>query len=111
MRAYHNSRDDRYRSPYGALELGKQVKLSLDVFDGEGAECLCRLWVDGVGERLIPMEGTAVEDGVRYTCAFVPERPALVWYSFILRREGREWRYGAREGSVGGEGRLYDWEP
>ena len=111
MRAYHNSRDIRYRSPYGALELGKQVKLSLDVFDGEGAECLCRLWVDGVGERLIPMEGAAVEDGVRYTCAFAPERPALVWYSFILRREGREWRYGAREGSVGGEGRLYDWEP
>lgn len=111
MRVYHNSRDRACRTPYGALELGKSVTLSLDVLDAPGIQCLCRVWVDGVGERWHPMTEQPLEHGSRFTCTLTPEEPALVWYSFLLRRDGEESRYGAKEGTVGGEGCLYPWEP
>ena len=118
MRAYHNSRLTEYRNPFGAVPAGTPVWLSIDVWDDRDASCECRLWVDGRGETRIPMERTESGDRLRFICRLEPEEPALVWYSFILRGgDGREWRYGTREGlngeenASGGEGVLYDHEP
>jgi len=111
MRAFHDSRKAEYRSPYGAVEAGGAVSLSLDVFEAPEAACECRVWVDGKGERLVPMERTPLAGGARFVCALPLPEPELVWYSFIIRTPEGTSRYGARQGRTGGEGAQYQWEP
>ena len=111
MIVYHNTREKEYRSPYGAVEVGAAVRLSLDVRDAEETQCVCRLWVDGKGETIIPMTPEPSDNGIRFTCELRVSEPDIVWYTFILSSGGREYRYGAREGFFGGEGQLYDHEP
>ena len=111
MRAFHNSRQSEYRAPYGALALGSSVHLALDVWEADGFDCFCRLWIDGEGETLLPMKREELNGFSRFRVTLTPEHCALVWYSFLLRRGEEVWRYGTREGSVGGEGALYSHEP
>ena len=124
MKAVHDSRDIRYRTPYGAVRPGTSVTLCLDVRDSPGATATLRTWVDGMGERLYPMEPVApADDGscaeneregtsVRFRATIVPDQAGIVWYHFIITEsDGRQMRYGVLDGRRGGEGRLYDWEP
>jgi len=112
MRAFHDSRQTDYRCPFGAVAVGTDVTLSIDVWDDWGVSCVCRTWVDGKGETLIPMERRELGDRLRFTCVVKLGDPDLIWYSFLLyESNGNLCRYGAREGRVGGEGQLYGWEP
>ena len=112
MRAYHDSREAIYRTPFGAVPAGTDVSVSIDIWDDGNASCVCRIWVDGKGETLIPMERRDLEDRLRFTCVIRTDSPDLFWYSFIIyESNGNICRYGAKEGRVGGEGRLYGWEP
>ena len=49
MKLRHNSRLPRSRSPFGAVEVGTTVTLSLEVYkeDAAGITCTVRTWVDG----------------------------------------------------------------
>ena len=112
MWAHHDSRDTLYRNPFGAAPVGGTVVLTLDVGGDLGASATLRTWVDGEGEAFVPMAGERLEDRLRFTCEYVCEKPALVWYSFIIERgDGRVLRYGACEGRTGGVGALVSWEP
>jgi 4-alpha-glucanotransferase len=55
MRAYHNTRNITYRKPFGAVCVGVDISLTLDIWDAPDSECTLRIWIDGVGERLIPI--------------------------------------------------------
>lgn len=124
MRAFHDSRNNRYRFPYGAVTPNTTVTLHIDVCDSPNARVALRTWVDGEGERRYEMEPAELADGavtalsegastpLRFSATLTPETPGIVWYQFIISDEqGREQRYGARDGAFGGEGQLYDWEP
>lgn len=111
MRVYHNTREARCREPFGAVYTGQPVRLSLDVWEEPEAVCTLRLWVDGKGETLLPMERREMEGFVRYTVEVRSETPDLLWYSFLIQSPHGFWRYGARQGATGGEGAVYDWEP
>ncbi len=107
MKLQHNSRLPQFRSPFGAVQTGTDVNLSLEVYkeDAAGIECALRTWIDGVGEQLYPMQ--AGSDGM-YTVTVSWTDPSIVWYSFIVRTmDGFEQRVGAPEGHVGGEGVTY----
>ena len=107
MKLRHNSRLPQFRSPFGAVQTGTDVNLSLEVYkeDAAGIECALRTWIDGVGEQLYPMQ--AGSDGM-YTVTVSWTDPSIVWYSFIVRTmDGFEQRVGAPEGHVGGESVTY----
>ncbi len=114
MRARHISSDHAYRRPFGAVHLGEEVSLSIDVWDEPEATAALHLWVEdeeeenGGHERLIPMirsEFPASDGGIRFGVTFVPDQCDILWYSFnITAANGDVWRYGAREGSQVGEG-------
>ena len=107
MRAYHNSRELKFRDPFGAVAVGGAVSVSIDTWDGEAESCDLRLWVDKKGETLIPME----KDGGRFTATFTPDCPDIYWYSFVFHfSDGNFCYYGPREGRVGGEGEMYGWD-
>ena len=117
MRAFHNSRDNEYRAPYGALPLGALVILSIDVWDTPGARVQLRTWIDGRGEGLYAMDEvpntseTAQGNVQRYQTAFTPDAAGIIWYQFIIDApDGTRSYYGAQEGRFGGVGMMRGWE-
>lgn len=108
---FHNSHEEKYRFPFGAVPCGSKVRLGLTahassqinavdviVSAGSGIEQRLRLTLmDGMGEVMY------------YTVEVdLPQEPGLLWYYFELVMEGKRYYYGNSESSLGGIGRVYD---
>lgn len=113
MQLYHNSRDLDYRTPFGAVETGTEIKLSVSVSCNEGENeainrLVLRLWIDE-SEQLIEMLQSTES---LYTASInMPEKAGLVWYYFIAETSTGTVYYGNNADSLGGEGALYYHEP
>lgn len=84
--AVHDAYDETYRSPLGAVEDGSSVTLGIDSFGGVMRAKLC-VYTDGYSE-----EFNMQRDGDRFSCSFVPDTPAALWYRFKLNTEnGEHW--------------------
>ena len=120
----HDSRDDLYRVPFGAVPAGTAVTLRLRAAAGDLSEATVRVW-DQLQEvqALIPMtvaatDRTAGEHGYDYWEATLrtPATPSIYWYRFIVR-DGPTTRYveddpaddggAVAENADGGSGRVY----
>ena len=100
---HHDSRLLRYRSPFGAVKAGEQVRI-LAQTNGPG-EIILRLWVNEQ-ERLIK----GIRTGNTVEFSIPTEAPGLIWYYFICDGPGGRRYYGVQEG-FGGPGRFYDDPP
>ncbi len=96
----HDSRDDRYRVPYGAVPAGTEVTLRLRAAAGDLSEATVRVW-DSFEElqALVPMEVVATdptqgEHGYDYWEATLQTsaEPTVLYYRFIVR-DGPTTRY------------------
>jgi 4-alpha-glucanotransferase len=86
--------------------------LGIDVWDDAGANATIRTWIDGIGEGFVPMAKKEVDGHLRFEAELTPDETGIVWYCFVIEGSGGHvYYYGAREGSVGGEGQLYDYMP
>ena len=90
MELYHNSRITAYRSPYGAVPLGTDLTLRLDVRGERPEGVYLRLWTGQ--ETRIPMEET--EPGRWSAAVRAPETPGILWYYFQVERSGQTVCYG-----------------
>ena len=103
MQICHNSQERRYREPIGAATVGCTVTLRLFAPGCSGASV--RLWQEGVGETMVPMQQSAA----LFTAEIkVPEEPCLLWYFFVVNEGGRLVCYGNNPESLGGEGCVYE---
>ena len=93
--AAHDAYDGAYRSPPGAVENGSEVKLSIRSFGGVKSAKLC-VYADGYSA-----EYDMQRDGDCFSCNFVPEKPAALWYRFRLCTEN-----GERRLCVGNDGHF-----
>lgn len=124
----HDSRDDLYRTPFGAVPAGTKVTLRMRAAAGDLSEVTVRVW-DGLEElqAMVPMtiaatDPTEGDHGYDYWQATLntPGKPTVLYYRFIAR-DGSETRYveddiaadGAAvpEGNDGGSGRVYEASP
>ena len=123
---FHDSRSTIYRAPFGAVPACGRITLRLDAAGSRFTRVLLRLWQEGTGETLVPMqllrkgESKGKETGTgktllrqRYTVTVsLPETGCLVWYYFqIQTEEGRVFYYGNNETKSGGIGQSSDYEP
>ncbi len=99
MEVYHNSREDKYKTPFGALKTNEKAKLFLSC---KGVDCAyVRIWANGE-ETLVPMD--KAEGGFSAEIK-MPEKAQLLWYHFVLDgSEGRKYYYSKGNG----EGILRD---
>lgn len=109
--AYHNSRQSKYRAPFGAVKTSDKFRLSLSVSDELNSQLTSvklRIWIYD-SERLIdPIAVTQDGDGMLYSFELTaPEEPLLIWYCFILKTPSRTLYYGGDSG----EGSLTDYFP
>ena len=112
MRARHATSELEYRNPFGAVQLGGSVVLSIDVWGDDVTFCTMRVWTDAHGEELIEMHGVRSGDVMRFSATYTPRETGVVWYSFdIEASDGAVWRYGAREGWTTGEGAFAYGDP
>ena len=112
MKARHVTSESEYRTPFGAVQLGGTVSLSIDVWEDDVTFCTLRLWSDARGEELIEMRGSEHAGGLRFSASYRPHETGVVWYSFdIEASDGAVWRYGARPGWTTGEGAFAYGDP
>lgn len=108
----HNSRKTEYRKPFGAINIGKTVTISFDLWDYPGAKVSLRTWIDGIGEEFYEMQPEEKGEYVRFSIDYTPTDTGLVWYSFrIVRGDNTIMWYGTKDNATGGEGQLYFNEP
>lgn len=108
MEAYHNSRDLKFRSPFGAVTAGTSIELKIDTWNGTLSSAVLRVWTEGIGETRIDMEVSDRDGGQSAAASFTPDEPSLCWYRFELTdTEGNTFFYGSSENKKGGIGRIY----
>lgn len=104
----HNSRDLRYRSPFGAIEAGKTLRLGLFArLDEKINSASLRLWTNDE-EKIIPL---LEEEAGFFASEISPNEKGLVWYYFIIETATRKIFYGNNKNSLGGIGAVSESEP
>ncbi|HWR60923.1 MAG TPA: glycoside hydrolase family 13 protein [Clostridia bacterium] len=110
----HDSREEEYRSPFGAVPCGSTVRLGLRVM-GANQVGVAELVVnaDGGTEQRVTMSlEQSREAGAFYAASInLPLQPGLVWYYFYLVIDGEKYYYGNNERSLGGAGQIYGSTP
>ena len=99
IQAYHNSRELRFREPFGALPCGAEAVLRLFVWGpaAERAEATLRTW--NGDERFYKGSPRREQGNIVYEFRFrVPEKPCVLWYNFRVNAEGRQFYLGAEDG-------------
>jgi glycosidase len=114
----HNSRDDLYRVPGGAVTTGTPVTLRFRTYHDDVDEVTVRVWDTAAnGQALYPMQIVASVAGdpygYDYWQAAIPARsgPAVLWYRFIVRDGSDTDYYEDDDLFDGGWGAVYDDSP
>ncbi len=114
----HNSRDDLYRVPWGAVTTGTPVTLRLRTFHNDVTDVTMRVWSTAAGaQTLYPMARVATTDdppyGYDYWQATIPAQadPTILYYRFIVRDGSDEDFYEDDDLFDGGWGATYDDSP
>lgn len=118
LRAYHDSHEQKYREPFGAVPCGTSVNLKFTIItETPIAECQLRVWGQGDTERLLLMkmrESQKTDEGYQQLFEIdypAPEEPGLIWYYFRITIGEQVLYYGNNEEELGGKGSLRKYEP
>ena len=117
LKLIHNSRELKYRSPFGAVTTGSSVRISIDAVDFTPEDVTLLLWR---GENRTPeyirMHQTACIEETRggtYSAEITaPDERGLLWYTFGIELtddydQRRILWYGNNPERLGGEGWMY----
>ncbi len=110
----HNSRSEEFRKPFGAVETGTEIVLSLQIENEQPGSVKLMLW-RGEAETPEYMEMKDCGDG-RYTAEVTASgEGCLMWYAFRIETEHEDDRavffYGNGPEDLGGEGMTYISDP
>lgn len=103
----HDSRNNLYRAPFGAVPTSSEVKLSLFVKDDAIPHAINLVYSFRDNEPVtIPMYySMSIGTGSLYEAKLsVPEEPGLIWYYFIIQSNGHTIYYGNNLDQLGGLG-------
>lgn len=103
----HNSVDEEYRRPLGAISTGGKVKLSLYIHDF--TRCRVKLIVRSEsGGYELEMHN---ENEFFYAQISAPNQPQVLWYCFFIERDENIFFYGSKKDVCCGVGELYRENP
>lgn len=105
---YHNSQDLECKSPFGAVPVSSEVKITVNADYACGA--VLRTWTEENGEYRYEMHR---EEGDDFSVNIkMPDYGTLVWYYFIIYYpSGDTCLYGAPSNKLGGIGQEYRENP
>lgn len=107
----HDSQDENYREPFGAVHPGTSVRLRL-LGAGIDRVSLEVIYFDGERQTIEMVQDTADNEQFFETVLNIDEGyTGLINYYFTVYRDGQAIYYGNRQDGLGGEGSLYPNEP
>lgn len=111
---FHNSHEEKYRYPFGAVACGAMIVLGLTVQTSKpinSAEAIVSA-EGGSGQRITLCARDMQGEAVNYSANIdMPMEPGLLWYYFEIVIDGEKYYYGNNERSLGGAGRVYSTIP
>lgn len=108
----HDSHSLNFRSPFGAVTLGTEVTINIEVENCEGV-FLELIHFKGFCES-IPMERKTEEEGQdnhTYSAVIKTQDTGLLNYFFTIKRYGETLYYGNNAEGLGGKGCLQKYDP
>lgn len=114
IQVYHNSYEEYYRQPFGAVPCGRKVILRISIMsDAPVEECLLRLWEKEKLEKILPMQVRRKDGEEKRLLSQVfevdyapPLEPGIVWYFFKFKIGNQIYYYGNNKEELGGVGVL-----
>ncbi|MFZ5353183.1 MAG: glycoside hydrolase family 13 protein [Bacillota bacterium] len=110
----HDSQDENFRTPFGAVECGSSICLKLEINTSSYINHV-RLHLvaeDGIERQLEMLEESKVFNKHVYVVNIkVPELPGLLWYYFKASIGGIDYYYGNNQNAYGGIGCIYSHIP
>ena len=110
LKFFHDSRRIEYRSKFGAVASESTLTLRLDADCEDDSLLYVRIWQDGAGEKLLPMQKRTGTHSYEASWE-MPSKGCLLWYYFLISRGAKKLYYGNNQAQSGGVGALYDHEP
>ncbi len=109
MQIYHNSQNEKFRKPLGAVPAGSKIKLSVLVRSDKMPDSVKTRFWNGT-EYFVPMQMSNAEaDGFWYSCEIsAPSEPGLLWYYFAVEYDGATAYYSNNPERLGGVGVMED---
>lgn len=114
MKVYFDSRDEYYKSPFGAVTCGTEVIFRIRVSEHiKGLRCYIAMWQNDDKLPDIEMERECEDgDDVIYMTKYkMPKESALIWYHFVLKSIDEKFFYSNNDLQSGGVGVLVDNSP
>lgn len=110
MLIFHNSHEEKYRFPFGAVPLGSKVSLGISVQTSKPINSVqAAISTDYGTEMKIAMDiRERKEDSLHFAADIdLPQESGLLWYYFELTIGGEILYYGNNERNLGGIGSIY----
>lgn len=109
----HNSYESFYRSPFGAVVCQTPLTLKLKIYaDRPLDSVIMRTWFyDQDYEYEMQLVDDKPEEKVYQVQITAPQKPGLLWYSFMVIRDCRVYYYGNNLHRLGGKGIIQEQTP
>ena len=116
MNISHDSKQTQYRKPFGAVRLGSEVFLSIDVTDPAPSGVMLEVWHSEETYPTYYDMAPSSDVGGRYEVTIkAPDEKCLLWYAFEIKFEedgvAKTIYYGNNQDYLGGWGQTYDDNP
>lgn len=101
----HDTGDIRYRAPFGAVQRGSEVHLSIRIESGTPQWVQLRFWKEKSGEKIKEAVPSGKGDGFWHSTVTL-NTPGVYWYYFIICIDGNVFYYSRKNNTDFGEGFL-----
>ncbi len=111
--AKHDSHNQYYRHPFGAVECSEKIQLRIKIQANKPINSVqIKVWLDGKQYKEVQMDLEEVIEGYNiYKGDFIPTEIGVMWYYFTINLEGSTHYYGNNYRMLGGLGELYSCNP
>jgi cyclomaltodextrinase len=109
----HDTHDQEYRSPFGAVPCLQKIVLRLGIKWSEQVESvILRIWENNNKARDLEMKLEKIQEGIDfYRTEITVKEIGLYWYYFVIISNGRVRYYGNNNERLGGRGALREQVP
>ena len=109
MKIEHNSRQEFFRTPFGAVTCGTEVRLRISAFGVGIPRSVKLIYKTDGGEEIykdMPYVFSVLDSCIYETSVTVPDTPGLIWYYFELETDIGVVYYGNNTENLGGKGEM-----
>ena len=108
----YNSQKEKFKNPFGAVEIGTELHVSVKIKKDIEADCELYTVCEGKNKKFnMEIEGTEDEFNIYSTKFTALDKPCAVFYYFIINLKDKTVFLGNQNDKLGGNGKIYESNP